>query len=384
MKIFKRIGALFLILIFLSFFSFDLYADTENFDAVYFGSYNCLVCQSLEETEVLEQIVDSGYHLNKYMSEDDYDLFEEMFTKYAQAYNVPKTINLVPILYAGDKYYAGVDAIVEAINTGEIYNVMNDTSLLPLSDISYLDTSFKDLLVLISSTIILGFLDAFNPCALAMLIMFLSLLTSRKRSKTIAWICFSYISAVFLTYFALGTILQNVLSILVPYMKLFYLLIIILALFISTINFLDYLATRKKEYGKIKNQLPKPIFRVTNKIMKKFSEKVEKGHKSIYGYAFLIGIFVAIVEFPCSGQAFVAWSAIVIDRTSHQFMFYTLLSIYVLIFVSPLIIISFLSLKSNNIVVIANFVRNKMEIIKLMNAIVFLGVAIYYIIHVFF
>lgn len=358
-------------------------ADNETYDAVYFGSYNCLVCQSLEETGALLDIKDQGYSLYKYMSEDNYNLFESMFSKYAQAYNVPKNINLVPILYAGNQYYAGVDAIVNAIESGDIYQVMDQSSLLDVTDITYDDLSFQNLIVLISSTVILGFLDAFNPCALAMLLMFLSFLTTKERSKTIALLCVSYISAVFITYFVLGTILQKILTSLVPYMNIFYVLIIVLALFISMLNFLDFLSSRKKEYGKIKNQLPKGIFKITNKILSSFSSKIEKGDRSIYFLSFFIGVFVAVVEFPCSGQAFVAWTAIVVDRSTHLFIFYMLLLSYVFIFVSPLIIISYLSLKSKSIRVISSFIRKKMDIIKLFNAIIFFAVAIYYIVHVY-
>lgn len=382
MKTTSKFVAIIFLCIFLLSVNTHIYANSENYDAVYFGSYNCLVCQSLEETGVLEELIDTGYHLKKYMSEDDYALFENMFSKYAQTYSVPNNINLVPILYAGDQYYAGVDAIVGAIESGEIYEAMNQSSLLPLVEISYVDLTFNNLIVLIGSTLVLGFLDAFNPCALAMLLMFLSFLTSKKRSKTIAILCASYIIAVFATYFLLGTILQKLLVFLVPYMKLFYLFIIVLALFISILNFIDFYNTRRKAYGKIKNQLPRSFFRITEKIMSKFSDQIDQGKTSIYVIAFIIGVFVAIVEFPCSGQAFVAWTAIIVDRTSHQFIFYILLSFYVLLFVSPLIIISILALKSKSIRIISNTIRTKMDIIKLLNALVFLGVAIYYLIHI--
>jgi cytochrome c biogenesis protein CcdA len=376
--------SVFIFIVFLSFLiKISIQADDQTYDAVYFGSYNCLVCQSLEETGVLEDIKNDGYDLQKYMSEDDYDLFESMFSKYAQTYNVPKNINLVPILYAGDQYYAGVEAIVDAVESGEIYQVMDNSSLLDVTDILYDDLSLENMIVLISSTIVLGFLDAFNPCALAMLLMFLSFLTTKERSKTIALLCVSYISAVFITYFVLGTILQKILTLLVPYMNIFYVLIIVLALFISMLNFLDFLSSRKKEYGKIKNQLPKGIFKITNKILSSFSSKIEKGDRSIYFLSFFIGVFVAVVEFPCSGQAFVAWTAIVVDRSTHLFIFYMLLLSYVFIFVSPLIIISYLSLKSKSIRVISSFIRKKMDIIKLFNAIIFFAVAIYYIVHVY-
>jgi cytochrome c biogenesis protein CcdA len=260
---------------------------------------------------------------------------------------------------------------------------MDEETLLDPLELIYADITFNDLMILSGSTLLLGLLDAFNPCALAMLLMFLSFLTDKKRSKTILYICFSYILAVFVTYFILGRFLATALSALLPYMKVFYSIIILLALFISILNFLDFMSARKQKYGEIKNQLPNKFFVLTRKIMSNFSEKIESGNKMIYVTAFLIGAFVAIVEFPCSGQAFVAWTAIVVDRTTHFLLFNILLFIYVLFFVAPLIIITFIGLRAKSINTVSNFIRTRLDIIKLMNSIIFLGVAIYYIYKVF-
>lgn len=377
-----RFSAVILLLLMMN-FRISVVRAEETYDAVYFGSHSCLVCQSLEASGVLEDIQDQGYTLLRYMSEDNYKLFEEMFSRYARTYNVPRNINLVPILYAGDKYYAGVESIKDAITSGKVQAIMNEKSLLPPVELVYADVTFNDVMVLISSTLLLGILDAFNPCALAMLLMFLSFLTDKKRSKTILYICVSYIFAVFVTYFMLGKFLSTVLKALVPYMKIFYAMIILLALFIAFLNILDFISAKRKKYGEIKNQLPKRFFVITKKIMGNFAEKIESGNPVVYILAFLIGVFVAIVEFPCSGQAFVAWTAIVVDRTAHLFLFNVLLFVYVLFFVMPLIIISFIGLRAKNLNVISNFLRTHLDTIKLANALVFLGVAIYYIYKVF-
>jgi cytochrome c biogenesis protein CcdA len=357
--------------------------DYIDYDVIYFGSYSCSVCQDLESSGVLDDLVDRGLRLKKYMSEDDYDLFETMFVKYARTYEVPRNLNLVPIIYVGDTYFVGYPGIHTAISNGTVESIASEKSLLQLKDFIYADLTLGDMLSLIGSTIALGFLDAFNPCALAMLIMFLSFLTDKKFTKSIALICLSYILAVFVTYFVLGILLAKVLTLILPFIKIFYFIIIILALFVSYLNFMDFFAARNKDYKNIKNQLPRKVFTVTKKLMSNFATKIENGNKSVYALAFLIGVFVAVIEFPCSGQAFVAWTAIVIDRTTQQLVFYTLLFFYVLIFVSPLIIISMVGLKSQNVPVISNFIRNRLDMIKLANAIVFLAVAIYYIVRLF-
>ena len=373
------------ILITLSLFivtSTQIVADS-NVDAVYFGSYTCLNCQQVESSGVLTDLQNEGYVLTKYMSEDDYDFFESMFTRYARTYRVPNNQNLVPILYVGSTYYAGADAIIQGIQSNEVQSIMDNEQMLDPMEFVYGDITLSDLWVLMGSTAVLGILDAFNPCAIAMLLMFLSFLTDKKRSKPILYICLSYIVAIFVTYFILGTFLSRALSLLLPYMIIFYSIIIVLALFIAILNFMDFFAARRKAYGEIKNQLPRRFFIITKKLMNGFSERVESGDITVYLLAFLIGMFVAIIEFPCSGQAFVAWTAIVVDRTAHVFLFNALLFVYVLLFVSPLVVISVITLRSQNIHVVSNFIRTRLDLIKLVNAFVFLAVALYYIYKVF-
>ena len=274
-------------------------------------------------------------------------------------------------------------AIIQGIQSNEVQSIMDNEQMLDPMEFVYGDITLSDLWVLMGSTAVLGILDAFNPCAIAMLLMFLSFLTDKKRSKPILYICLSYIVAIFVTYFILGTFLSRALSLLLPYMIIFYSIIIVLALFIAILNFMDFFAARRKAYGEIKNQLPRRFFIITKKLMNGFSERVESGDITVYLLAFLIGMFVAIIEFPCSGQAFVAWTAIVVDRTAHVFLFNALLFVYVLLFVSPLVVISVITLRSQNIHVVSNFIRTRLDLIKLVNAFVFLAVALYYIYKVF-
>ena len=77
-----RFSAVILLLLMMN-FRISVVRAEETYDAVYFGSHSCLVCQSLEASGVLEDIQDQGYTL-WYMSEDNYKLFEEMFSRYAK------------------------------------------------------------------------------------------------------------------------------------------------------------------------------------------------------------------------------------------------------------------------------------------------------------
>ena len=68
-------------------------------------------------------------------------------------------------------------------------------------------------------------------------------------------------------------------------------------------------------------------------------------------------------------------AAAIVDRTTHFLLFNILLFIYVLFFVAPLIIITFIGLRAKSINTVSNFIRTRLDIIKLMNSIIFLEVS---------
>ena len=367
-----------------SLFSIPSYAsDQENYDIIYFGSYYCSSCQALENEGVFEQLIEQGYRLKKYMLEDNRSVTSQLHFDYLYTYNVPETgVDKIPIIFVGDTYFAGRSSISNNVANNTIQATADQMSLLELIPAPEppLTYSFRDILVNLGVTIFMGLGDAFNVCAIAMLLMFVSFLSSTKNKKAIAYICFSYISAIFIMYFIIGAVLAQLFAFIAPFFFIFAWIIVGLAAVLMLLNLYDYIMARREKYQDIKNKLPSGAFKLTKKMMSGFSKKIENGSKSIYVIAFLIGIVVALIEFPCTGQVYISWLAYMTQNMGQNFVFYIYLTVYNLLFIAPLVVISFIAIRTQSIQSVSNFMRERMDIIKLLNVAIFLFVIIYYLI----
>ena len=149
------------------------------------------------------------------------------------------------------------------------------------------------------------------------------------------------------------------------------------------LNFYDYLVTRKEQYGKVKNQLPSGIQRFNKKMMKYFTKKMDEGSPMLYVITFIIGLVISVTEFLCTGQAYMTAILHLIHFTEFYGRGIALLLIYNVIFVMPLIVISLIAIKTQSIVSVSAFFREKLHYIKLFNALVFLGILLYYLFLIF-
>jgi cytochrome c biogenesis protein CcdA len=206
-------------------------------------------------------------------------------------------------------------------------------------------------------------------------------------------VSFTYILALFLTYLALGTVMFQFLYLIQDQIllvsKIISWFIIVMALFLFFFNFYDFLVSRKQEYGKIKNQLPKRIQKMNKKIIQYFTEKLTdidgnpQSFIPLLGFTFLLGVIISLTEFMCTGQIYLPIVLALVqysDSLNLEAILY--LVIYNLMFVMPLIVIALVAIKSKSILSASNFIRENLPWIKLANALLFLGIAGYYILKV--
>jgi cytochrome c biogenesis protein CcdA len=113
--------------------------------------------------------------------------------------------------------------------------------------------------------------------------------------------------------------------------------------------------------------------------MESFTRKMEEDSKMIYVITFFIGIVISFTEFLCTGQAYLTAILHLIHFTDYVGRGVLLLLLYNLIFVLPLLLITFIAVKTQSIMSISVFVREKLHWIKLFNALVFLAIALYYL-----
>ena len=169
-----------------------------------------------------------------------------------------------------------------------------------------------------------GLLDSFNPCAIAVLLIFMALmLTLKKERKTIIILGISYIFAVYLTYFAIGLGLLKTLF-------LFNLPTIFSEIVGAVL--IGWGLWSLKDYF-----FPKLPFRLSLSLK---SREIVAGFAERFSVpaTLLMGFLVAIFGFPCTGGIYIATLALLASQETYfKGLLYLLL--YNLMFVLPLIII---------------------------------------------
>ncbi len=354
---------------------FNSIAADETYDAVYFGSLYCSICQNLETEDLaFERLEAQGVLVQKIILEEDSDN-TSLFRNYQFTFDVPSNESMVPVIFVGDRYFAGRTDINNAIDSFEIRDIaqsmeMLDIMVAPPSDFSLV------------YFILLGFVDGVNPCAIAMLLLFISLLGFTKKKSILIPVALTFISAIFISYFLFGTILYQYLyqlRFLSFLVKTIPWIIVGISGILFLLNFYDFIVTMLQKYNLVKNQLPRGIQKFNRKMMERFTKKMDEGSKSIYVITFLIGLIISFTEFLCTGQAYLTAILHLIHFTDNVGRGLLLLAIYNLIFVLPLIIITLIAYKTQSIQSVSIFMREKLHWIKLFNSVVFLAILIYYL-----
>ena len=192
--------------------------NTAERKVIYFKEATCLVCSELvgypngpagdyvEDEDYLKKLENQGItvEIHDLANQESSDLF----AAYNVAYGINKSEAIVPILFAGDQYFKLLTDIQDAVNDNTIYNLSND----PLKDVVVIEGQiFDDITGIAGFAVVLfaGLLDGFNPCAIAMLLLFVSLLGFSENKKVLILVSITYIFALFVSYFLIGTFLLN-------------------------------------------------------------------------------------------------------------------------------------------------------------------------------
>ncbi len=170
-------------------------------------------------------------------------------------------------------------------------------------------------------------IDSINPCAFGVLIFLLAYLFKNFHSRRLVLIHgFTYISAVFLTYLIAGLLLLPIINQLGRISVWAYIGIGIILIIFGLVEIKDFFF-----YGQ------GPSLR----ILPSASKRIEIIIQNITGKlstSFFLGVFVALVELPCTGAVYLGVLALVslAGLNANNFL---LLVIYNLLFVLPLVVI---------------------------------------------
>ena len=206
---------------------------------------------------------------------------------------------------------------------------------------------------LLPVVLVSGFLDGINPCAFAVLLFFISFLFTLKRTKKDIWKTgVVYIFSIFLAYLAIGFgLVGAVMFIDQPHAmaKIGAWLVIVLGI----INILGLLFPKFP----IKLRIP----HVAKGTIKRYV------HKATLPSAFVLGFFVGLCTFPCSGGIYVAIIGLLVSQTT-QAQGITYLIIYNIMFVMPLVIILLMLSNNKSLEVFQKWEQSKVPAMKVMGA----------------
>ncbi|MBI4100724.1 cytochrome c biogenesis protein CcdA [Candidatus Microgenomates bacterium] len=214
---------------------------------------------------------------------------------------------------------------------------------------------------LLPTVLISGFLDGLNPCAFAILLFLIAFIFMLKKSRLSVFKYGGvYITAIYLTYLLIGLgIWKAVIFTSTPHLmaKIGAILVIVLG-FVNLLNFFF------------------PRFPISLRIPMPGKQKIlDLMHKGTLPTTLLLGIFVGLCTFPCSGGIYVAIVTLLAAKTTASLGLIYLL-IYNLMFILPLVLI--LGATGNRIIVekMTNFEEQNEPRMRLIYGLTMIGIGV--------
>lgn len=345
----------------------------------YFVYFHTVSCEDCNRTESFLSSLEKNYTIAVNGQDENSPLVIESrnladmkevteIHAYFDAYHVPVEKQQVPIVFYKGGYLSGYAEIkaqlLTVIKSGVARNFTYPGTISAVSELTA-----KNL----PAIFLAGLVNGINPCSISMAFLLLTLLLSKNAN--ILKLGMSYVTGKIITYFVLGTVLYQLISLLdstvfqsVQLLMKGFLLLLILGLVL--LNFWDMLAAKKEKYQNIKVQLPRFLRRINHGLIKKLETIPLKWAMPV---VFGLGILISAGEFLCTGQIYLA-TILYLVKTSPDISFITAaaFAVYVLAMSIPLIVLIFLVNRGKQIFEMSEFTRKNLPVIKLINAIVFL------------
>lgn len=352
---------------------------------LYFSTASCTDCSEVKS--LLKKMTDEQttkkplvIHEFNIAEGDNVVLLQKLFT----IYDVASDKQQVPIVFFSGGYLSGAKAVTQGLEqkwkddelTGfNLENILSD-------DVSGQEenkdqASFKTYIGLAAA----GFINGVNPCGASMLLMLLAAIAMSGRS-VIKTGC-AYLAGKFAAYCAMGMGLYKLfmaigqdifLSISNVLTWIFAAVFFILAI----LYLVDFVNVKRKQYGKIRMQLPTALRKWNH-------ERIEKASKInakwMIPAAVVLGIVISAGEFFCTGQVYLA--AILYMMKMQQEMNLQTNAAFI-VYVTAMCIPSFLIVlvieKTKNVIRMSNKTLEWLPAIKLVTAIVFFIFAVFMLI----
>lgn len=348
------------IIILLIFLLFPLYVDAREVNLYLFYGQECPHCK--DELAYLDELQDTyDFNIVKYEvwhNEENAKLLNEVKKKLnMENQYVPFTVidNLGLVGFSSDtkvkienriKYCLKNDCIDIIENNCVIEEPCDESTKFTLPVLGEIDAKGVSLPIV---SIILGFLDGFNPCAMWILIFLISFLISTGNIKRMKILGTTFLLTSATIYFLFMMAWLNI-AIQINKVIILRNIIALIAVIMGIYNLIKYNNERKKDVGCTVTDKKQKI-----KIIEKIKKYVSENNIALAILGIMaLAVSVNVIELACSAGFPLLFTQILSlnDLNSLQYLIYVL--IYVLFFLIDDIIIFLIALKTLKITGISN------------------------------
>ena len=346
-----------------SFFSVSFASEpTDKIQIDYYWGDGCAHCAKIEPfINAVEEAYKDDIKINKleiWKNKDNAFKFNQEM----EIYKVPENERGTPALIINNKALVGSEEIVQNLeseimlaikrkeqlansNKQNVNNLLAPLGTIGVDDADKSETLLEKDSMRLKAIAMTAIVDSINPCAIMVLIILLSsLIVMQKDKKHIVFISFTFIFAVYMTYFLIGLGLTNLIAG-ANIANVVTLIIGTVAILIGLANLKDAFFYRKGNWAieipeAWRNKLTKIVMSATSPLG-----------------AFVAGTMVTFIELPCTGGPYL-FGLSLIAHTSSLMERILLLGFYNFVFVLPLIIIAILVIKGTMTIEKAEKLKN--------------------------
>lgn len=279
-------------------------------------------------------------------------------------YGVPDAERITPIVLFGTRYLSGADAIERSLDVQVRAGRAIGTPV-PVAAAQEVSPSAWTF----GGAALAGVVGGLNPCALSMLLLFLStLLQDNPRAGRYAA---AFLASKFVCYVLIGVALLGLLQQLNPtwLLPLTRWILTIAGCLLAAINLWDAWQARQGALGKVRNQLPGGMRRrLHTAIARVRSAKPSR----LLPLVCLLAFAVAAGEFLCAGQLYLAGLLAALQSGANFARMLPLLLAYCLAFLAPSALLAAFVLRAKRAMAASGFLARHMALIKLLTAVVML------------
>jgi len=306
-----------------------------------------------------------------------YNIYEgdnlSLYIKMISTYEVPDQEQIVPIVFLTTDYLSGYDSISRELpallESGGGLSFSYPAQVSPHQPITFSD---------LWGFFLAGLLGGFNPCSISLLFLLLSLLTSME--KNIVRAGMTFVAARFTAYLVIGLSIYTIasgidFSWLSAITEILNTILIIAAVILALLNFVDCYHLIRKHNARILMQLPAGLRRFNQKMMEKFLSP--KYAAFLLPVIFVIGLVISAGEFLCTGQIYLASILYTLQRgVGDQWITIAVFLTYIIAMCIPPTIFVLVVSKGKSIIMLSDSIQERLWLIKLFNGVLFVLFAI--------